>query len=97
MSELNNQPGLFDQEFEQGLDQELELNEQNPTLSTAVPLLTYLLSENRIRIVDVKYAEMLSKSNSDSENTHNEMFYLVLLLCLSQQSQHSCLTLSEVD
>ena len=99
MSELNNQPGLFDQEFEQGLDQELELNEQNPTLSTAVPLLTYLLSENRIRIVDVKLAEMLSKSNSDSdsENTHNEMFYLVLLLCLSQQSQHSCLTLSEVD
>lgn len=97
MSELNNQPGLFDQEFDQGLDQELELNEQNPTLSTAVPLLTYLLSENRIRIVDVKLAEMLSKSNSDSENTHNEMFYLVLLLCLSQQSQHSCLTLSEVD
>ena len=97
MSELNNQPGLFDQEFDQELDQELELNEQNPTLSTAVPLLTYLLSENRIRIVDVKLAEMLSKSNSDSENTHNEMFYLVLLLCLSQQSQHSCLTLSEVD
>ena len=97
MSELNNQPGLFDQEFDQELDQELELNEQNPTLSTAVPLLTYLLSENRIRIVDVKLAEMLSKSNSDSENMHNEMFYLVLLLCLSQQSQHSCLTLSEVD
>lgn len=97
MSELNNQPGLFDQEFDQELDQELELNEQNPTLSTAVPLLTYLLSENRIRIVDVKLAEMLSKSNSDSEKAHNEMFYLVLLLCLSQQSQHSCLTLSEVD
>jgi len=54
MSELNNQPGLFDQEFDQELDQELELNEQNPTLSTAVPLLTYLLSENRIRIVDCK-------------------------------------------
>ncbi len=45
MSELNNQPGLFDQKFDQELEQELELNEQNPTLSTAVPLLTYYLAK----------------------------------------------------
>ena len=62
---------------------------------TEVPLLEYLLAEKRLRVVDVKLAELLSANNV--EQTHNELFYIVLLLCLSQQSQHSCLTLNDVD
>ncbi len=53
----------------------------------AVELLDYLLDEKRIRMVDVKLALMLC------DNQQNDVFYMVLLLCLAQQSQHSCLTL----
>ena len=56
-----------------------------------VELLDYLLDEKRIRMVDVKLALMLC------DNQQNDVFYIVLLLCLAQQSQHSCLTLKEVD
>ncbi|BED88824.1 RecBCD enzyme subunit RecD [Pseudoalteromonas sp. MM1] len=56
-----------------------------------VELLDYLVDEKRIRMVDVKLALMLC------DNQQNDVFYIVLLLCLAQQSQHSCLTLKEVD
>ncbi|ASM49636.1 exodeoxyribonuclease V alpha subunit [Pseudoalteromonas espejiana DSM 9414] len=56
-----------------------------------IELLDYLLEQNRIRMVDVKLASMLC------DNQQKEVFYIVLLLCLAQQSQHSCLTLREVD
>ena len=56
-----------------------------------VELLDYLLDEKRIRMVDVKLALMLC------DNQQSDVFYIVLLLCLAQQSQHSCLTLKEVD
>ncbi|MBW4966758.1 exodeoxyribonuclease V subunit alpha [Pseudoalteromonas sp. CR1] len=96
MSELNQQPGLFD-----ALDDEVEQTSssyEQKTVSNSVvtelPLLDFLLAENRIRVVDVKLAQLLSNTH---ETTHNELFYIVLLLCIAQQSQHSCLTLNTID
>ena len=96
MSELNQQPGLFDA-LEDDVGQAPLAHEQQAvsnSVVTEVPLLDYLLGENRIRVVDVKLAQLLS--NTD-KTTHNELFYIVLLLCIAQQSQHSCLTLNTID
>ena len=96
MSELNQQPGLFDA-LEDDVEQAPLAHEQQAvsnSVVTEVPLLDYLLGENRIRVVDVKLAQLLS--NTD-KTTHNELFYIVLLLCIAQQSQHSCLTLNTID
>jgi exodeoxyribonuclease V alpha subunit len=99
MSDLNQQPGLFDD-----LD---DAPSDDPVLTTAqrtmqasesikvVPLLTYLTDEHRVRVVDVKLAELLSGTNA--QQGYDDLFYIILMLCLSQQSQHSCLTLTEVD
>ena len=99
MSDLNQQPGLFDDLDDAPLD--------DPVLTTAqrtmqasesikvVPLLTYLTDEHRVRVVDVKLAELLSGTNA--QQGYDDLFYIILMLCLSQQSQHSCLTLTEVD
>jgi len=99
MSDLNQQPGLFDDLDDAPLD--------DPVLTTAqrtmqasesikvVPLLTYLTDEHRVRVVDVKLAELLSATNA--QQGYDDLFYIILMLCLSQQSQHSCLTLTEVD
>ena len=100
MSELNEQPGLFDDIDQASSDEPLNVLEPQDEVAVAnaiteVPLLEYLLVEKRLRVVDVKLAELLSTNNK--EQTHNELFYIILLLCLSQQSQHSCLTLNEVD
>ncbi|MEI8706301.1 exodeoxyribonuclease V subunit alpha [Pseudoalteromonas sp. B62] len=108
MSDLNEQPGLFDDIDETLNDKAAEpLASKNTAPDTSledvvlnnaiteVPLLEYLLAQKRLRVVDVKLAELLCANNI--EQTHNELFYIILLLCLSQQSQHSCLTLNEVD
>ncbi|MFQ3203010.1 MAG: exodeoxyribonuclease V alpha subunit [Pseudoalteromonas tetraodonis] len=99
MSDLNQQPGLF-----VDLD---DAPSDDPVLTTAqrtmqasesikvVPLLTYLTDEHRVRVVDVKLAELLSGTNA--QQGYDDLFYIILMLCLSQQSQHSCLTLTEVD
>ena len=60
-----------------------------------VPLFDYLLSENRLRMVDIKLAELLCSSEQTQQP--NDVYSLLLLLCLSQQSQHSCLDLAQVD
>ncbi|MBQ4832220.1 exodeoxyribonuclease V subunit alpha [Pseudoalteromonas sp. MMG010] len=62
---------------------------QGPVLS----LEQYLLSENIIRVVDIKLAELLC----DSSEQKTELFYIILLLSISQQSQHSCLTLDDIN
>ncbi|CAM3664669.1 MULTISPECIES: exodeoxyribonuclease V subunit alpha [Pseudoalteromonas] len=67
------------------------MNTPQPTSPVIVPLLDYLLSENRVRMVDIKLAELLC------EQQHDDVFYLILLLSNAQQSQHSCLTLNELD
>jgi len=100
MSDLNEQPGLFDDIDQAPSDEPLNIFKSQNEVAvknsiTEVPLLEYLLVEKRLRVVDVKLAELLSTNNK--EQTHNKLFYIVLLLCLSQQSQHSCLTLNEVD
>ncbi|HDZ33856.1 MAG TPA: exodeoxyribonuclease V subunit alpha, partial [Pseudoalteromonas sp.] len=97
MSDLNEQPSLFDDIDQMPSDELLYIPEPQNEIAvtntiTEVPLLEYLLAENRLRVVDVKLAELLC-----ANNVHNELFYIILLLCLSQQSQHSCLTLNEVD
>ena len=64
------------------------LQQSSPVI---VPLLDYLLSENRVRMVDIKLAELLC------EQQYGDVFYLILLLSNAQQSQHSCLTLHDLD
>ncbi|WP_213607919.1 exodeoxyribonuclease V subunit alpha [Pseudoalteromonas sp.] len=99
MSDLNQQPGLFD-ELDDALEEktaqrnQLQVEPVNTT-TKVVPLITYLTNEHRVRVVDVKLAELLSGTNA--QQGYDELFYLILMLCLSQQSQHSCLTLTEVD
>ncbi|MCH2089574.1 MAG: hypothetical protein MK175_20535, partial [Pseudoalteromonas sp.] len=64
------------------------------------PLLSYLLEAKRIRLVDVKLAELLTGTETLVENNeaaHNEVFYLILLLAAAQQSQHSCLELANIN
>ena len=99
MSDLNQQPGLFDDFDDALVDESALLNEQLADSVTqtpkVVPLLSYLTEQHRVRVVDVKLAELLSGNNT--EHDHDELFYIILMLCLSQQSQHSCLTLTEVD
>ncbi|WP_350607684.1 exodeoxyribonuclease V subunit alpha [Pseudoalteromonas sp. MER144-MNA-CIBAN-0113] len=99
MSDLNQQPGLFDDFDDAPVDESSLLNEQAADSVTqtpkVVPLLSYLTEQHRVRVVDVKLAELLSGNNT--EHDHDELFYIILMLCLSQQSQHSCLTLTEVD
>lgn len=99
MSDLNQQPGLFDDFDNAPVDESALLNEQlaDPVTQTpkVVPLLSYLTEQHRVRVVDVKLAELLSGNNT--EHDYDELFYIILMLCLSQQSQHSCLTLTEVD
>ena len=99
MSDLNQQPGLFDDVDDALVDESALLNEQPADSVTqtpkVVPLLSYLTEQHRVRVVDVKLAELLSGNNT--EHDHDELFYIILMLCLSQQSQHSCLTLTEVD
>ena len=100
MSDLNEQPGLFD-DIDETLNNEaaepltsrnvaqdapLEDIVLNNTI-TEVPLLEYLLAQNRLRVVDVKLAELLCAN--DIEQTHNELFYIILLLCC----RASCLIL----
>ena len=99
MSDLNQQPGLFDDLDDAPLD-EFVLTTAQPTMQASesikvVPLLTYLTDEHRVRVVDVKLAELLSGTNA--QQGYDDLFYIILMLCLSQQSQHSCLTLTEVD
>ncbi len=99
MSDLNQQPGLFDDLDDAPLD-EFVLTTAQPTMQASesikvVPLLTYLTDEYRVRVVDVKLAELLSGTNA--QQGYDDLFYIILMLCLSQQSQHSCLTLTEVD
>ncbi|WP_409425155.1 exodeoxyribonuclease V subunit alpha [Pseudoalteromonas sp. RW-H-Ap-1] len=99
MSDLSQQPGLFDDLDDAPLDEPV-LTTAQPTMQTSesikvVPLLTYLTDEHRVRVVDVKLAELLSGTNA--QQGYDDLFYIILLLCLSQQSQHSCLTLTEVD
>ena len=99
MSDLNQQPGLFDDLDDAPLDEPV-LTTAQPTMQTSesikvVPLLTYLTDEHRVRVVDVKLAELLSGTNA--QQGYDDLFYITLMLCLSQQSQHSCLTLTEVD
>ena len=60
-----------------------------------VPLLDYLLDENRIRMVDIKLADLLCDAIQEQGKT--DAYYLILLLCLSGQSQHSCLDLTGID
>ena len=67
------------------------MNTEQQTSPVIVSLLDYLLSENRVRMVDIKLAELLC------EHQHDDVFYLILLLSNAQQSQHSCLTLNELD
>lgn len=99
MSDLNQQPGLFDDLDDAPEEKTAQRNQQQvePVNTTAkvVPLITYLTNEHRVRMVDVKLAELLSGTNA--QQGYDELFYLILMLCLSQQSQHSCLTLTEVD
>jgi len=99
MSDLNQQPGLFDDFDDALVDESALLNEQLADSVTqtpkVVPLLSYLTEQHRVRVVDVKLAELLSGNNT--EHDYDELFYIILMLCLSQQSQHSCLTLTEVD
>ena len=99
MSDLNQQPGLFDDLDDAPLDEPV-LTTAPPTMQASesievVPLLTYLTDEHRVRVVDVKLAELLSGTNA--QQGYDDLFYIILMLCLSQQSQHSCLTLTEVD
>lgn len=99
MSDLNQQPGLFDDLDDAPVDESAPVNEQlaDSVIHTpkVVPLLSYLTEQHRVRVVDVKLAELLSGNNT--EHDYDELFYIILMLCLSQQSQHSCLTLTEVD
>jgi len=67
------------------------MNAPQQSSPVIVPLLDYLLSENRVRMVDIKLADLLC------EQQHDDVFYLILLLSNAQQSQHSCLTLNELD
>ena len=67
------------------------MNTSQQSSPVIVPLLDYLLSENRVRMVDIKLAELLC------EQQHGDVFYLILLLSNAQQSQHSCLTLHDLD
>ncbi|MCK8125848.1 exodeoxyribonuclease V subunit alpha [Pseudoalteromonas sp. S1610] len=99
MSDLNQQPGLFDYLDDAPLDEPV-LTTAQPTMQASesikvVPLLAYLTNEHRVRVVDVKLAELLSGTNA--QQGYDDLFYIILMLCLSQQSQHSCLTLTEVD
>ncbi|WP_350644606.1 exodeoxyribonuclease V subunit alpha [Pseudoalteromonas sp. G24-MNA-CIBAN-0072] len=99
MSGLNQQPGLFDDLDDAPLDEPV-LTTAQPTMQAnesikVVPLLAYLTNEHRVRVVDVKLAELLSGTNA--QQGYDDLFYIILMLCLSQQSQHSCLTLTEVD
>ncbi|MDN3485680.1 exodeoxyribonuclease V subunit alpha [Pseudoalteromonas sp. Scap03] len=99
MSDLNQQPGLFDDLDDAPIDEPV-LTTAQPTMQGSesikvVPLLTYLTDEHRVRVVDVKLAELLSGTNA--QQGYDDLFYIILMLCLSQQSQHSCLTLTEVD
>ena len=41
-----------------------------------------------MRVVDVKLAELLS--GTSAQQGYDDLFYIILMLCLSQQSQHSC-------
>ncbi len=99
MSDLNQQPGLFD-DLDDAPSDEPVLTTAQPTMQASesikvAPLLTYLTDEHRVRVVDVKLAELLSGTNA--QQGYDDLFYIILMLCLSQQSQHSCLTLTEVD
>ncbi|MFP3351095.1 exodeoxyribonuclease V subunit alpha [Pseudoalteromonas sp. SIMBA_153] len=99
MSDLNQQPGLFDDLDDAPLDEPVLTSAQRTMQASesieVVPLLTYLTDEHRVRVVDVKLAELLSGTNA--QQGYDDLFYIILMLCLSQQSQHSCLTLTEVD
>ena len=70
------------------------------------PLLSYLLEAKRIRLVDVKLAELLTGAETvtgsqtlieNNKAAHSEVFYLILLLAAAQQSQHSCLELVNIN
>lgn len=102
MSDLNQQPGLFDDIDEAHIDEpfthdpaELIPQPQLANNVSTVSLLEYLTAQNRVRMVDIKLAQLLC--GNEFEQSDNELFYIILLLCLSQQSQHSCLTLNDVD
>lgn len=60
-----------------------------------VPLLDYLLNENRLRMVDIKLADLLCQQNKNTDKS--DVYNIILLLCLAGQSQHSCLNLDEVN
>ena len=66
MSDLNQQPGLFDDLDDAPLDEPV-LTTAQPTMLASesikvVPLLTYLTDEHRVRVVDVKLAELLGSN-----------------------------------
>ena len=70
MSELNQQPGLFD-DIDDIFSNEESVHEQNlstTTLVHEVPLLEYLLSENRVRVVDIKLAKLLCADSNCSNS-----------------------------
>jgi exodeoxyribonuclease V alpha subunit len=92
MSDLNQQGNLFAGLGDEGGN---DVTAQEAHTVMQIPLLEYLVSENRIRVVDVKLAELLCANHP--EPAPNALFYIILLLCSAQQSQHSCLTLHEVD
>ena len=61
-----------------------------------VPLIDYLITENRLKVVDIKLAQLLTDNVTD-EPANNDVFHLVLLLCIAGQSQHSCLNLDDIN
>jgi exodeoxyribonuclease V alpha subunit len=67
------------------------LSSQAVSLVKTVPLLNYLLSENRVRMIDVKLAELLCGE------TTSDVFFIIVLVGIAQQNQSSCLVLNEVD
>ncbi|OUS72386.1 exodeoxyribonuclease V subunit alpha [Pseudoalteromonas sp. A601] len=69
--------------------------EPDNTVDT-VPLIDYLVSEGRLRVVDVKLAELLTEHVASGAD-NSDVFNLILLLCLAGQSQHSCLNLDDVN
>lgn len=61
------------------------------SLVKTVPLLDYLLSESRVRMIDVKLAELICGE------TTSDVFFMIVLVGVAQQNQSSCLVLNEVD
>uniref|UniRef100_UPI0026034503 AAA family ATPase n=1 Tax=uncultured Pseudoalteromonas sp. TaxID=114053 RepID=UPI0026034503 len=97
--------GFDDHEPNEPMNKQPEQHAQSDLVLPATelktqPLLSYLLEAKRIRLVDVKLAELLTGTETLVENNeaaHNEVFYLILLLAAAQQSQHSCLELVNIN